>query len=120
MGDSGNRWSIKRSPNDTKLDRRSTGSKPRPHVKPRSIPRKFKFPNTKEKQKGTPGNIGAPDCKTDNGEDARIYEMNTYANAMHMMTWQSATCKHMTWQRRRITGGHLAHQTRGVTAPPWP
>ena len=25
-----NRWSIKRSPNDTKLDRRSTGSKPRP------------------------------------------------------------------------------------------
>jgi len=40
----------------------------------------------KEMQKGTPGNIGAPDCKTDNGEDARIYETNMYANAMHMMT----------------------------------
>src|SRR3954468_19627162 len=44
-----NRWSIKRSPKDTKLDRRSTGSKPRPHVKPRSIPRNF---NTRTKKKG--------------------------------------------------------------------
>src|SRR3954469_24236693 len=34
---------------------------------------------------------------------------------MQMMTWQRATGKHMTWQRRRITGGHLAHQIRGVT-----
>ena len=30
FGPSVNRWSIKRSPNDTKLDMRSTGSKPRP------------------------------------------------------------------------------------------
>ena len=36
---------------------------------------------------------------------------------MHMMTWQSATRKHMTWQRRRITGRHLAHRIRGVTHP---
>ena len=35
---------------------------------------------------------------------------------MHMMTWQSATRKQMTWQRRRITGRHLAHRNRGVTA----
>src|SRR3954466_4106346 len=84
FGPSVNRWSTKRSPNDTKLDRRSTGCKPRPHVKPRSIPRKFKYPNTKEKQKGTPEDIGAPDCKTGNGEDAQIYETNMYANAMHM------------------------------------
>src|SRR4051812_31939728 len=34
---------------------------------------------------------------------------------MQMMTWQSATRKHMTWQRWRITGGHLAHRIRGVT-----
>src|SRR3954470_20304408 len=34
---------------------------------------------------------------------------------MQTMTWKRATHKHMTWQRRRITGGHLAHQIRGVT-----
>ena len=28
-----------------------------------------------------------PDCKTDNGENARMHETNTYANGMHMMTW---------------------------------
>ena len=36
-----NRWSIKRTPNGTKLDRRSTGAIPRPLGKPRAIPRKF-------------------------------------------------------------------------------
>ena len=36
-----NLWSIKQTPNDTKLDRRSTGAIPRPLGKPRSIPRKF-------------------------------------------------------------------------------
>src|SRR3954463_3886495 len=47
-----NRWSIKRSPNDTKLDRRSTGSKPRPHVKPRSIPRKFNTRSRRNVKRG--------------------------------------------------------------------
>ena len=36
-----NRWSIKRPPNGTKLDRRSTGGIPRPVGKPWAIPRKF-------------------------------------------------------------------------------
>ena len=36
-----NRWSIKRPPNGTKLDRRSTGGIPRPLGKTRSIPRTF-------------------------------------------------------------------------------
>ena len=36
-----NRWSIKRPPNDMKLDRRSTSAIPRPLGKPRSIPRMF-------------------------------------------------------------------------------
>ena len=36
-----NRWIIKRPPNGTKLDRRSTGGIPRPLGKPRAIPRKF-------------------------------------------------------------------------------
>ena len=35
FGPSVNRWSIKQSPNGTKLDRRSTGSKPRPLGKSR-------------------------------------------------------------------------------------
>src|SRR3954465_3036176 len=35
---------------------------------------------------------------------------------MQMMTWQRATRKHMTRQRRRITGGHVAHRIRGVTS----
>ena len=42
-----NRWSIKRPPNGTKLDRPSTGAIPRPLGKPRSIPRKF---NTRSQQ----------------------------------------------------------------------
>ena len=41
FGPSVNRWSIKRSPNDTKLDRRSTGSKARPLGKSQSNPRMF-------------------------------------------------------------------------------
>ena len=36
-----NRWSIKQTPNGTKLDRRSTGGVSRPLGKPRAIPRKF-------------------------------------------------------------------------------
>ena len=36
-----NRWSIKRTPNGTKLDRRSTSGIPRPLGKTRSIPRTF-------------------------------------------------------------------------------
>ena len=36
-----NRWSIKRPPNGTKVDRRSTGGVPRPLGKTQSIPRTF-------------------------------------------------------------------------------
>ena len=41
FGPSVNRWSIKRSPNGMKLDRRSTGSIPRPLGKSHSNPRMF-------------------------------------------------------------------------------
>ena len=82
-----NRWSTKRPPNGTKLDRRSTGSIPRPLGKPRAIPRKFNTHSQQETKRGvTPGNIGVQDCKTDNGENARMQKTNMYANAMHMMT----------------------------------
>ena len=74
-----NRWSIKETPNGTKLDRRSTGAIPRPLGKTRSIPRTFNTLSQQETKGGTPEDIGVPDCKTDNGENARMHEMNTYA-----------------------------------------
>ena len=43
-------------------------------------------PAYEKTQKEAPEDIGAPDCKTDNGEKARMHETNMYANAMHMMT----------------------------------
>ena len=30
-------------------------------------------------KRGTPEGIGVPDCKTDNGENARMHETNMYA-----------------------------------------
>ena len=43
-------------------------------------------PAHKKRQKGTPEDIGAPECKMGNGENARMHETNMYANEMHMMT----------------------------------
>ena len=48
--------------------------------------RKLLTPAHEKRSKGTPEDIGAPECKTDNGENARMHETNTYANEMHMMT----------------------------------
>ena len=74
-----NRWSIKRPPNGTKLGRRSTGAIPRPLGKLRAIPRKFDTHSQREAKGERRGNIGVPDCKTDNGENARMHKTNTYA-----------------------------------------
>ena len=74
-----NRWSTKRTPNGTKLDMRSTGAIPRTLGKTRSIPRTFNTHSTKREKRGTPEDIGASNCKTDNGENARMHETNTYA-----------------------------------------
>ena len=73
-----NHWSIKRPPNGTKLDRRSTGGVPRPLDKSRSTPRMFNT-RTRKEAKGASGDIGVPDCKTDNGKNARMHETNMYA-----------------------------------------
>ena len=81
-----NRWSIKRPPNGMKFNRRSIGGVPRPLGKFRSIPRTFNTRSRKENKRGAPEEVGVPDCKTDNGENARMHETNTYANEMHMMT----------------------------------
>ena len=50
-----NRWSIKRPPNSTKLDKRSTGGVPRPLGKSRSIPRMFNTRSRKEAKGGAGG-----------------------------------------------------------------
>ena len=81
-----NRWSTKRAPNGTKLDRQSTGAIPGPLGKPRSIPRTFNTHTQKGDKRGAPVHVGVSDCETDNGENARMHETNTYANEMHMMT----------------------------------
>ena len=36
-------------------------------------------PAHEKRQKEAPEDVGVPDCKTDNGEDARMLETNTYA-----------------------------------------
>ena len=43
-------------------------------------------PAHKKNKRGAPEEVGVPDCKTDNGENARMQKTNTYANEMHMMT----------------------------------
>ena len=43
-------------------------------------------PHTKRDKRGAPVHVGVSDCETDNGENARMHETNTYANEMHMMT----------------------------------
>ena len=50
-----NRWSIKQTPNGTKLDRRSTGGVPRPLGKSRSILRMFNTHTRKETKGGAGG-----------------------------------------------------------------
>ena len=80
-----NRWSIKRPPNGTKLDRWSTGGVPRPPGKPRSIPRTFFSRSRKETRGVRRVHVGVSDCETDNGEKDRMHETNTNANEMHMM-----------------------------------
>ena len=80
LGYAVNHWSIKRTPNGTKHDRRSTSGLPRPLGKTRSIPRKLNTRSTRDKR-GTPEGIGASDCKTDNGENARMHEHVCKCNA---------------------------------------
>jgi len=54
-----NRWSIKRTPNGTKLDRRSTGGVPRPLGQSRSIPRSVNTRSWKEIKEGAGGHRSA-------------------------------------------------------------
>ena len=75
--------------NDLQMARNLTGGLPvvyQGHLTNLGPFREGLVPAHGKTEKGTPGDIGVPDCKTDNGENARNHETNTYANAMHMMT----------------------------------
>ena len=76
-------------PNDLQMERNLTGGLPmvyQGHLTSLGPFRERLTPAHERKQEGAPEEMGAPDCKTDNGENARMHETNTYANAMHMMT----------------------------------
>ena len=50
--------------------------------------RELLTPAHEKRQKGVRQvHVGVSDCETDNGENARMHEMNTNANDMHLMTW---------------------------------
>ena len=76
-------------PNDLQMERNLTGGLPvvyQGHLQTSVQSENVIHPITKRNKRGAPEEVGVPDCKTDNGENARMHETNTYANAMHMMT----------------------------------
>ena len=77
-----NRWSIKRPPNGTKLDR-TTGGVPRPLGKPRSIPRMFNTCTQQEVKGDTGGHRSAgmqngQRGKSSNARDEHVCECNAH------------------------------------------
>ena len=77
-------------PNDLQMERNLTGGLPvvyQGHLTSVGSFRECSTPaHEKKTRAGAPEDEGAPDSKTDNGENARMHETNTYANEMHMMT----------------------------------
>ena len=76
-------------PNDLQMERNLTGGLPvlyQGHLTSLGPFRERLTPAHKKNKRGAPEEVGAPDCKTDNGENARMHETNMYAKEMHMMT----------------------------------
>ena len=68
--------------NDLQMARNLTGGLPvlyQGHLANLGLFRERLTPTHKKRQKGAPDDIGVPDCKTNNGENARMHETNTYA-----------------------------------------
>ena len=80
-----NRWSTERTPNGTKLDRRSPGAIPRPLGKTRAIPRKFNTHSRKERRGERWRTWECRIAKWTTGKmlGCKFYEND--AEAMHMM-----------------------------------
>ena len=75
-------WLTVGVPNDLQMARNLTGGLPvlyQGRLANLGPFRESLTPAHNERQKGTPGHIGVPDCKTDNGENARMHETNMYA-----------------------------------------
>ena len=75
-------------PNDLQMERNLTGGLPVVYQGCLENLGPFRgclTPAHEKRYKGTPEDIGAPDCRTDNGENDRMHETNMYANEMHMM-----------------------------------
>ena len=88
-----NRWSIKRPPNGTKLDRRSTGGVPSTLGKTRSIPRTF---NTRSQRETKGGRRRTYECRIAKRTTRKILgckKQTCMQNEMHMMTWKNTTRK---------------------------
>ena len=69
-------------PNDLQMERNLTRGLPVLYEGRLANLRPFReslTPLTTRDKRGTPDDIGEPDCKTDNGENARMHETNTYA-----------------------------------------
>ena len=59
--------------------------------------------------------LGSERTTKGTGRLGRMQVLKNMMMQMRMMTWWNATRKKMTWQRRRITGRHLARRSRGIT-----
>ena len=108
FGSSVNRWSIKRSPNGTKLDRRSTGSKPRPHDKSRSNPKTFNTRTQKEVERDTGGHRSAGLQNRQRGKcsdawDEHVCKWNAH-DGMIWHAWHTSNDKVTTANNWRTPG----------------
>ena len=69
-------------PNELQMARNMTGDLPLVYKaawQTSGHSEKVQHPLTTRDKRGTPEGIGVTDCKTDNGENARMHETNTYA-----------------------------------------
>ena len=70
-------------PNDLQMERNLTGGLTvvyQGHLASLGPFRERSTPaHEKENKRGAPEEVGVSDCKTDNGENARMHETNTYA-----------------------------------------
>ena len=76
-------------PNDLQMERNLYGGLPvvyQGHLTSLGPFRERSTPaHERKRKKGAPEEVRVPDCKTDNEENARMHEKNTYADEIHMM-----------------------------------
>ena len=75
--------------NDLQMERNLTGGLPvvyEGHLANLGPFRERLTPAHEKWQKRAPEDVRASDCKTDNGENSQMYDMNTYAKPIYMMT----------------------------------